>query len=141
MNIDIEDFYKNNKCNQFFDELNYQNLYPESSQFYQPYCKDSNISEKQRLYFHWVSFGLELGWLPCQEDIYHVAAFSIEEINNCYQHKDRLLKMFFNLIKSDDANPRTLDSDSKKDFDIKILKYIIDNVKLEDRIQEDAFDD
>lgn len=141
MNIDIEDFYKNNKCNQFFDELNYQNLYPESSQFYQPYCKQNNISEKQRLYYHWVLFGVEMGWLPYQEDIYHIAAFSLEEVSKSYEHKDRLLKMFFNLIKSDDANPRTLENNTKKDSDINILKYIIDNVKLKDRIKKDAFDD
>ena len=82
-----------------------------------------------------------MGWLPYQEDIYHIAAFSLEEINKSYEHKDRLLKMFFNLIKSDDANPRTLDSNTKKDSDISILKYIIDNVELKDRVQKDAFDD
>jgi hypothetical protein len=141
MNIDIEAFYHDNECNQFFDEINYAKLYPESREFYQPYCKQNNISEKQRLYYHWVLFGVEMGWLPYQEDIYHIAAFSLEEINKSYEHKDRLLKMFFNLIKSDDANPRTLDSNTKKDSDISILKYIIDNVELKDRVQKDAFDD
>ena len=141
MNVDIEDFYNNNECNQFFDELNYAKLYPESREFHQPYCEQNNISEKQRLYYHWVLFGVEMGWLPYQEDIYHIAAFSLEEINKSYEHKDRLLKMFFNLIKSDDANPRTLDSNTKKDSDISILKYIIDNVELKDRVQKDAFDD
>ena len=141
MNVDIEDFYNNNECNQFFDELNYAKLYPESREFYQPYCEQNNISEKQRLYYHWVLFGVEMGWLPYQEDIYHIAAFSLEEINKSYEHKHRLLKMFFNLIKSDDANPRTLDSNTKKDSDISILKYIIDNVELKDRVQKDAFDD
>ena len=141
MNIDIEDFYNNNECNQFFDEINYAKLYPESREFYQPYCKQNNISEKQRLYYHWVLFGVEMGWLPYQEDIYHIAAFSLEEINKSYEHKDRLLKMFFNLIKSDDANPRTLDSNTKKESDINILKYIIHNVELKDRVQKDAFDD
>ena len=141
MNIDIEAFYHDNECNQFFDEINYAKLYPESREFYQPYCKQNNISEKQRLYYHWVLFGVEKGWLPYQEDINHIAAFSLEEINKSYEHKDRLLKMFFNLIKSDDANPRTLDSNTKKDSDISILKYIIDNVELKDRVQKDAFDD
>ena len=37
--VDIEDFYNNNECNQFFDEINYAKLYPESREFYQPYCK------------------------------------------------------------------------------------------------------
>ena len=139
----IEQFYKKNTCNQFFDELNYTKLYPESIDFYQPHCKLNNISEKHRLYYHWVLFGVNMGWLPYQEDIYHIAAFSFEEINKpkSYRHKNRLLKMFLNIIQSTDGNPRLPKDDAQKHSDIDTLKYVIKKLKVKDRTQKDAFDD
>jgi hypothetical protein len=55
--IDIIDFYKQNSIDNDFDEFFYQKEYPETKSFYQPYCNDNNISEKERLFFHWYYYG------------------------------------------------------------------------------------
>jgi hypothetical protein len=52
--ITIEDFYRNNKVKESFDEKEYVLKNPEVANFYQPYCKDNNYSEKQRLYYHYI---------------------------------------------------------------------------------------
>tara|TARA_R100000278_G_scaffold33272_1_gene30232 strand:+ start:798 stop:1220 length:423 start_codon:yes stop_codon:yes gene_type:complete len=139
--ITIEEFYKNNKCNQFFDEKYYTEKYPNAEPFYKEYCEGNNINDKSRLYFHWVAYGLDLGYLPHQEDIYHMAAFALEEINSNYDDKDRLKKMFFNIIKSTEQNPHICTDNNKKQYDIDILKYVIDNIPIKDRLQKDSFDD
>jgi hypothetical protein len=50
---DINEFYKIHKINNSFDEVLYKKTYPETENFYQPYCKDNFIDEKHRLYFHY----------------------------------------------------------------------------------------
>lgn len=49
----IVDFYKNHTADDDFDEIFYKDKYPETNNFCQPFCKNNNISDKQRLYFHW----------------------------------------------------------------------------------------
>jgi hypothetical protein len=53
MTISIEEFYQKNKLDNSFNEEQYLLLYPETKDFYQPYCKQNNIDDKQRLYFHY----------------------------------------------------------------------------------------
>lgn len=55
--MDINEFYKNNIVDKDFDEVFYQQQYPETKNFYQPYCKDSGIDDKHRLYFHHKIYG------------------------------------------------------------------------------------
>lgn len=52
----IDIFYRNNDVNPNFDESFYQERYPETIDFYQPYCKDKNIDDKHRLYYHWTLY-------------------------------------------------------------------------------------
>ena len=52
-NLDISHFYKQNQINNDFNEILYQATYPDTKDFYQPYCKDNFIDEKHRLYFHY----------------------------------------------------------------------------------------
>jgi hypothetical protein len=52
-NSDIVTFYKNNKINNNFNEILYKVAYPETVDFYQPYCRDNSIDDKHRLYFHY----------------------------------------------------------------------------------------
>ncbi len=59
--ISIDEFYKKNSIAKEFDEEFYSNEYPEVEDFYQPYCKDNGFTERQRLYFHWVNYGKNLG--------------------------------------------------------------------------------
>lgn len=59
MTISIEEFYKSNKIDEDFDEVFYQNIYPETKDFYQHYCNNNNIDDKHRLYLHWALFGKE----------------------------------------------------------------------------------
>jgi|TARA_B100000073_G_C23689721_1_gene555936 hypothetical protein len=139
--ISIEEFYNNNKCNIFFDEQYYLEQHPETEPFYKEHCQGNNIDNKSRLYFHWVEHGLDMGFAPHKEDIYHMAAFALEEINSNYKHKDRLKKMFFNIIKSTEQDPHICADNNKKQYDIDILKYVIDNIPIKDRLQKDSFDD
>ncbi len=53
MTINIIDFYQTHKINLNFNENLYKTIYPETEDFYQPYCKDNFIDEKHRLYFHY----------------------------------------------------------------------------------------
>jgi hypothetical protein len=53
MILDINEFYKINKINDSFNEVLYKKAYPETENFYQPYCRDNFIDEKHRLYFHY----------------------------------------------------------------------------------------
>lgn len=52
-NSDIISFYKNNNINNNFNEILYKVVYPETVDFYQPYCRDNSIDDKHRLYFHY----------------------------------------------------------------------------------------
>jgi len=54
--ISIDAFYQKNKVDPNFDENFYQTRYPETKDFYQPYCKNENIDNKHRLYFHWILY-------------------------------------------------------------------------------------
>lgn len=49
---DICDFYNNHTVDPDFDELFYQQEYPETKDFYQPFCKENGISDRQRLFYH-----------------------------------------------------------------------------------------
>lgn len=40
-----------------FDAKLYAKLYPETKNFYQPYCKNNNINNKTRLFFHYKKYG------------------------------------------------------------------------------------
>ena len=49
--MDIAEFFKTNTVDEDFDEVFYQTNHPETKNFYQPYCKENNIDDKNRLYF------------------------------------------------------------------------------------------
>jgi hypothetical protein len=49
-------FYLFNKLDESFDELSYQNIHPETKDFYQPECLENNINDKYRLYFHFKNY-------------------------------------------------------------------------------------
>lgn len=53
----IEDFIKYYDVDEDFDSRLYQALYPETDLFYQPYCKNNNISDRTRLFFHYAKHG------------------------------------------------------------------------------------
>ena len=139
MNVSIEEFYQNVMLNPFFDESYYIQTYPEVTDFFQPYCKDNNISEKKRLYFHWNLYGIDQGQLPCEKNINRLAAFTFAEVNT--PSKLRLFKMLFNFIKSDTFDPHVCVSDKEKQFNINLVEYISHNIELEDRIEVFDFDD
>lgn len=61
--ISIEEFYKENNIHEDFDEVFYTKRYDGLTDFYQPHCRDNFISEKKRLYFHFIMYGKQMGWL------------------------------------------------------------------------------
>ncbi len=62
--VNILDFYKNNEVLEEFDHEFYNNKYRGLEDFYQPYCKENNISERKRLFFHWFLHGFDFGYSP-----------------------------------------------------------------------------
>jgi hypothetical protein len=50
--VDIDNFYKVYTLDENFDEKAYGKLYPETINFYQPYCYNNNIDDKHRLFYH-----------------------------------------------------------------------------------------
>jgi lipopolysaccharide biosynthesis protein len=56
----IKEFYQTNNVLEDFDEIFYQKEYPETKDFYQPYCKNNNIDDRHRLYFHYYHYGKNL---------------------------------------------------------------------------------
>lgn len=55
--ISIEEFYKNHKIDDDFDGEFYSVEYPETKNFYQPHCKENNIDDRHRLFYHWYFHG------------------------------------------------------------------------------------
>jgi hypothetical protein len=91
MSINIEDFYKNNILDKNFDEVFHQEQFPETKDFYQPYCKENNIDDKRRLYFHYYFY--------CQREI-------CIKVNNGLANRLRTLNSFWNF--SQQTNSRRL---------------------------------
>jgi len=54
--MDIVEFYKHNDVDYDFDENYYLDKYPETKNFYEPYCTNNNINNKQRLFFHYIQY-------------------------------------------------------------------------------------
>lgn len=52
----LKSFYLENKLDPCFDEKDYENKYPETKGFYQPYCENSGIDDKHRLFYHYMSY-------------------------------------------------------------------------------------
>lgn len=55
--VSIEEFYKNHKIDDNFDVKFYSTEYPDTKDFYQPYCKDNGIDDRHRLFYHWFFYG------------------------------------------------------------------------------------
>lgn len=55
-NISIKKFYQYNSIDESFDSVSYQEQYPDTKDFYQPYCQRNNIDDKHRLYFHYMQY-------------------------------------------------------------------------------------
>jgi hypothetical protein len=60
--MNIVDFYKLHTIDPDFDYYFYQTQYPETIGYYQPFCLEHNISEEQRLYYHYILFGQSFGY-------------------------------------------------------------------------------
>ena len=60
-NPSIEEFYEENVVDESFDEIFYASINKEVKDFYQPYCSDNNITERQRLFYHYYFFGKYYG--------------------------------------------------------------------------------
>lgn len=80
----IEEFYKTNIIDENFDEALYEEQYPETKDFYQPYCEQNNISNKQRLYFHY--------YFHCPREIFL-------KVNNGLANRLRTLNSFWSFAK------------------------------------------
>lgn len=57
MTISIEEFYASNKLDPEFNHKQYLQDNPEVDSFYKDHCKQLNISDKYRFYFHYILYG------------------------------------------------------------------------------------
>lgn len=64
----IIEFYKYNILDEEFDDEFYQKNYPETINYYQPFCLQNNLSEKQRLFHHYILYGKKSGYLKNLKD-------------------------------------------------------------------------
>jgi hypothetical protein len=55
--MNIEEFYTDQTIDIDFDEIFYTKEYPDTINFYQPYCQQSGIDEKHRLFYHYKIYG------------------------------------------------------------------------------------
>jgi len=53
MIISIDKFYSVYSVDPNFDHIEYLRNYPETIDFYQPYCLNNNIDDQKRLYYHY----------------------------------------------------------------------------------------
>lgn len=88
MTIRIEEFYQTNTLDESFDEKLYLETYPDTKDFYQPYCQQNNINDKQRLYYHYNFY--------CNRNIYI-------KVNNGLANRLRTLNSFWNFAKQTNA--------------------------------------
>lgn len=56
MPISIKEFFETTDVDESFDEKLYALRHPDLEKFCQPYCKENNIDEKHRLYYHYITF-------------------------------------------------------------------------------------
>ena len=64
----IIEFYKNNTLDKNFDEKYYAHQFPETKNFYQPFCERIGLSEKHRLYYHYCMHGYKYHDKPVKND-------------------------------------------------------------------------
>lgn len=94
--MDIIEFYKNNKLDINFDEVLYQEQSPETKNFYQPYCRNNNIDDKHRLYFHYRLYGKIETNSATEREIYI-------KVNNGLANRLRTLNSFWSFCKQTNA--------------------------------------
>lgn len=75
-----------NKIPKEFDHEFYQKTYPDVKKFFAPFCLNNNISDRVRLYFHWVYYGKK------QRRIIHPTAWSNPSDIRVVLEKNWLLK-------------------------------------------------
>lgn len=66
---DIEIFYTNHEVDSDFEHDLYAQ-YPDVSTFYADYCEKTNISNRQRLFFHYIKYGRSLGFKKNPSTVY-----------------------------------------------------------------------
>lgn len=54
----IEEFYEQNNIDTSFDPKFYESIYPETKGFYQPHCRQNNIDDNHRLFYHYKNYGI-----------------------------------------------------------------------------------
>lgn len=92
---DIESFYSISKVDDDFDAKFYTKEYPSTKEFYQPFCNDRGISERERLFFHWYLDGKKNGLYKNQYDktkIFEPKISLRQKVNN----KLAILTSFYN---------------------------------------------
>lgn len=66
--MDILDFYKQQSVIDDFDDEFYALTYKETERYYQPFCTNNNISDRERLYYHYINFGRKQLYKKNEED-------------------------------------------------------------------------
>lgn len=95
--MNIEKFYQENALDKNFDYIFYQKLYPDVINYYQPHCRNNDISEAHRLYYHWYNHGRDMRRFKNQTEVdnFHQPNISLREKSNTNKRL-AILTTYFN---------------------------------------------
>ena len=84
--LSIVEFYKTNSVEESFDEKFYQNAHPDSKNFYQPFCSDSGIDDRHRLYYHYYLYGKNFGFVHNLQDVLEHELVPLQVDKDCKKY-------------------------------------------------------
>lgn len=126
--MDIIDFYKKNTVDKSFNYIAYKEQNPQTDGFYQPYCRQNNIDDKHRLYFHWYNYGKN----NCLKN---------QSCSNLTKHRDNLYEINSEWQKPNSTEFHYFNNHLKQDTDTDTVyigcswaNYIDQKLKLENSV-------
>lgn len=79
VDVTIQEFQKKHKVPDDFDPVFYENKYPKTRDFYQPFCKKNGISDNVRLFYHYFHYGQKSGLFKNEAEMRDVTFRHLEE--------------------------------------------------------------
>jgi hypothetical protein len=88
--MEIIEFYEKNLIEKNFDDEFYITQTGDIKSFYQPYCRENSITERQRLFYHYVFFVKNLVLYGCREEFEKLKKEEIKKNNQLRGRDDEI---------------------------------------------------
>ena len=129
----IEEFYTDHQIDDDFDEIFYALEYPETDNFYQPYCVRNNIDDRHRLFYHWFLYG-QINYQKNHKKLYFkpdekLLDVSVSVVLGCKNREDMLNISIHSWIKYDPIKEIII-TDWSSDNSIKYIEKISPKIKV-----------